>query len=321
MKTKKISWQAIAIVALALVLIAAIALGVSGAWFQDKDAAGTDATLGQAVEVRLQDVNDSTATDGIKGWASLYNSATTKAYPGDRMIGKTQIRMASTTPALIRMQVVPTVQHKTLKAGTTDQYEYTDADLNYTEKNITVGENTIHMPTKLKAGTGETQEQIDAAIKAYYNALMDMKPTYSNNVDGYNTAFGTYKEYADNWNKFLLKNMTSDLALKAPAEGAAGWIKEGDWMYYSQVYSDESKIIVLFDEAYLNKYLTNEVAEWKINIKLNVEAIQAAHANEESHPWNVELVKESLKTLYGETTENASNAATTVLGYNKGRSK
>ena len=55
MKTKKISWQAIAIVVLALVLIASIALGVSGAWFQDKDNAEQSIQMGKPVLIKLAD--------------------------------------------------------------------------------------------------------------------------------------------------------------------------------------------------------------------------------------------------------------------------
>ena len=70
MKTKKISWQAIAIVVLALVLIASIALGVSGAWFQDKDTETAEATMGPAVTIRL--TKNGSEDDGVETWNSLY---------------------------------------------------------------------------------------------------------------------------------------------------------------------------------------------------------------------------------------------------------
>ena len=86
MKTKKISWQAIAIVVLALVLIASIALGVSGAWFQDKDSENTELTLGHAVKIKLVDTNN-TANEPVT-WSKTYSGA---AYPGDLVFGATSI--------------------------------------------------------------------------------------------------------------------------------------------------------------------------------------------------------------------------------------
>ena len=86
MKTKKISWQAIAIVVLALVLIASIALGVSGAWFQDSDKEETSLTLGHAVTIRLADTNDNSKRP--KTWSATYSG---DAYPGDLVFGATSI--------------------------------------------------------------------------------------------------------------------------------------------------------------------------------------------------------------------------------------
>lgn len=85
MKTKKISWQAIAIVVLALVLIASIALGVSGAWFQDKDSANTELTLGKAVTIRL--VETGKETEPVT-WQKTYSG---DAFPGDLVFGATSI--------------------------------------------------------------------------------------------------------------------------------------------------------------------------------------------------------------------------------------
>ena len=86
MKTKKISWQAIAIVVLALVLIASIALGVSGAWFQDGDKEETNLTLGHAVTIRLADTDDNSKDP--KKWSTTYSG---EAYPGDLVFGATSI--------------------------------------------------------------------------------------------------------------------------------------------------------------------------------------------------------------------------------------
>ena len=86
MKTKKISWQAIAIVVLALVLIASIALGVSGAWFQDSDKEETNLTLGHAVTIRLADTTENSNRPKI--WSATYSG---DAYPGDLVFGATSI--------------------------------------------------------------------------------------------------------------------------------------------------------------------------------------------------------------------------------------
>lgn len=86
MKTKKISWQAIAIVVLALVLIASIALGVSGAWFQDSDKEETNLTLGHAVTIRLADTTNN--ENRPETWSSTYSG---NAYPGDLVFGATSI--------------------------------------------------------------------------------------------------------------------------------------------------------------------------------------------------------------------------------------
>lgn len=129
MKTKKISWQAIAIVVLALVLIASIALGVSGAWFQDKDSETAEATMGPAVTIRLTK-NGSKTAEGVETWNSLYTGAEGRAYPGDKLLGATQIVPGSETETVMRVKIVPTV---TATAGRT----YYKADADFTEKEAT----------------------------------------------------------------------------------------------------------------------------------------------------------------------------------------
>lgn len=278
MKTKKISWQAIAIVALALVLIASIALGVSGAWFQDSDKGNSEATMGHAVEVKLQNVDGTTAEDGVKGWANIYNSDKTYAYPGDQIIGKTQIKMASKSPALIRMSVVAEVKDSADK----------DVDLSGA---ITLAE----------IGGVSAPKAITESLDAYYNALIASKGS------------ADYAANVANWNKWLLKNMTAGLNLDS-----VKWLEglDGLWYYY-QVYGNvdsrstaDAGTIVLFESASLSSYLTNEVAQWKVSINLVVEAIQAAHADETTHPWNAQI--KGIDLLYG----TADGANTTVCGYN-----
>ena len=84
MKTKKISWQAIAIVVLALVLIASIALGVSGAWFQDKDSESQDVQMGKPVLIKLADGDKAEGTYAdVPTWKANYTNTKTRAFPGD----------------------------------------------------------------------------------------------------------------------------------------------------------------------------------------------------------------------------------------------
>lgn len=302
MKTKKISWQAIAIVVLALVLIASIALGVSGAWFQDRDTGNSDATLGHAVNVRLQAAD---GTNGVKGWSTMYDSAKTYAYPGDVIVGTTKLQMASTSPALIRIKVTPLVK---------DSGDVTKVDAS-TEK-VTLDTLTgVTAPADLKDAEN---------LKKYYEKLMSEAPVrgnYKNGTEGdeaFGTAYDTWKAKADKWNLFLLQNMTTGLKLDTNK-----WILADDgYWYYNTVYGavDEKSAatpgtIDLFPEAKLSGYLTNEVAQWKVTLTLEVEAIQAAHANETGHPWNTALQAEKLSALYG--TE--AGEATTVCGYNAKR--
>ena len=302
MKTKKISWQAIAIVVLALVLIASIALGVSGAWFQDKDTGSSDAQLGHAVNVRLQDVD---GNNGVKGWSTMYDSTKTYAYPGDVIVGTTKLQMATTSPALIRMKVTPLVK---------DSGDVTKVDASTP---------AVTLDT-LDGVTSPTSLQDAENLKKYYDKLMSEAPVRGNFVNGttgdeaFTAAYNTWKVKADKWNLFLLQNMTTGLKLKADK-----WILANDgYWYYNTVYgavdakSEATPATIdLFNEAKLSGYLTNEVAQWKVTLNLEVEAIQAAHADEAEHPWNTALQAAELSALYG--TE--SSAATTVCGYNANR--
>lgn len=294
MKTKKISWQAIAIVVLALVLIASIALGVSGAWFQDRDTGNSEATLGHAVNVRLQDAD---GNNGVKGWSTMYDSTKTYAYPGDVIVGATKLQMASTSPALIRMKVTPLV-----KEG-----ETTKVDANTT---------AVTLET-LEGVTSPTSLQDAENLKKYYEKLMSEAPVrgnFKNGTEGdteFTAAYNTWKAKADKWNLFLLQNMTTGLKLKTDK-----WILANDgYWYYNTVYgaidgksAATSATIDLFDEAKLSGYLTNEVAQWKVTLNLEVEAIQAAHADEAEHPWNTALQAAELSGL-----------KTLVQNYNNGR--
>ena len=289
MKTKKISWQAIAIVVLALVLIASIALGVSGAWFQDKDTGSSEAQLGHAVNVRLQDVD---GNNGVKGWSTMYDSTKTYAYPGDVIVGTTKLQMATTSPALIRMKVTPLVK---------DSGDVTKVDATTP---------AVVLDT-LEGVTSPASLQDTANLEAYYGKLMSLAPVrgdYEYGTAGdtaFGTAYDTWKAKADKWNLFLLQNMTTGLKLDT-----SKWILANDgYWYYNTVYgaldaksAATSATIDLFNEAKLSGYLTNEVAQWKVTLELEVEAIQAAHADEAEHPWYDDLQAtelSALKTLVG----------------------
>ena len=106
-KTRKISWQAIAIVVLALVLIASIALGVSGAWFQDSDSAETNVTMGEAVTIKLVDTG---STNDPVTWNTTYS--VDEAFPGDLVFGATSILPGSDSPAIYRINITTTLTDK-----------------------------------------------------------------------------------------------------------------------------------------------------------------------------------------------------------------
>ena len=298
MKTKKISWQAIAIVVLALVLIASIALGVSGAWFQDKDTGNSQAQLGHAVELKLQDISGSEAKDGIQGWKELYNNSKTAAYPGDKIIGKTQIKMSSQTPAVVRAKLTPTITQKDGTKVTLDG---------------AIPEAIGEEGAKVSVTADSTPEQ----LQAYYDKLVELK--YTKEAD--------YNRIAPTWNKFLLANMTKGLKFIDNDSKYGTWegVSKGGWMYLNKVYGNTdlaqnaatatTGVIDLFNDASLSTLLTNEVELWTIKIDLVVEAIQAANLYDtEGHvvnsTWVDDMVKEG-------GTDLAIKGA--VKTYNEGR--
>ena len=171
MKTKKISWQAIAIVVLALVLIASIALGVSGAWFQDKDSSTTEADLGKAVTIRLADTADTTK-DPIR-WQDVYVDST-KAYPGDKVLGATSLIPGSDTPSVFRISIVATATgtgyDATQKTAPTALAEgASEAEiLAWNQKNDSYLINSMLDQTTL---TGWSKSKVDGSNWYYYDAV------------------------------------------------------------------------------------------------------------------------------------------------------
>lgn len=228
MKTKKISWQAIAIVVLALVLIASIALGVSGAWFQDQDSATSNATLGEAVTVKLADKD--TGNNPVV-WQKLYKG---EAFPGDTILGSTKIMPGSDSPMVLRYMVTTSVKD------------------------------------------GETVLS-DTVIDAYTEA--NMPKYYKGSLDEFKTAA-----------KAALASLTANI--NAGITAAANWDTEAStagYYYYQEVVKSTADIALFDTGIQIPTDVTNEAAEWTIEITLTVEAMQAANIKDAANPWKDDL--------------------------------
>lgn len=228
MKTKKISWQAIAIVVLALVLIASIALGVSGAWFQDQDSATSNATLGEAVTVKLADKD--TGNNPVV-WQKLYKG---EAFPGDTILGSTKIMPGSDSPMVLRYQVTTSVKD---------------------------GEAVLS----------------DTVIDAYTEA--NMPKYYKGTLDKFKTAA-----------KAALKSLTDNI--NAGITAAAKWDTDASatgYYYYQEVVKSTADIALFDTGIQIPTDVTNEAAEWTIEITLTVEAMQAANIKDAANPWKDDL--------------------------------
>lgn len=228
MKTKKISWQAIAIVVLALVLIASIALGVSGAWFQDQDSATSNATLGEAVTVKLADKD--TGNNPVV-WQKLYKG---EAFPGDTILGSTKIMPGSDSPMVLRYMVTTSVKD------------------------------------------GETVLS-DTVIDAYTEA--NMPKYYKGSLDEFKTAA-----------KAALASLTANI--NAGITAAANWDTDAStagYYYYQEVVKSTADIALFDTGIQIPTDVTNEAAEWTIEITLTVEAMQAANIKDAANPWKDDL--------------------------------
>lgn len=228
MKTKKISWQAIAIVVLALVLIASIALGVSGAWFQDQDSATSNATLGEAVTVKLADKD--TGNNPVV-WQKLYKG---EAFPGDTILGSTKIMPGSDSPMVLRYKVSTSVKD------------------------------------------GETVLS-DTVIDAYTEA--NMPKYYKGTLDEFKTAA-----------KAALASLTANI--NAGITAAANWdttASTAGYYYYQEVVKSTADIALFDTGIQIPTDVTNEAAEWTIEITLTVEAMQAANIKDAANPWKDDL--------------------------------
>lgn len=233
MKTKKISWQAIAIVVLALVLIASIALGVSGAWFQDSDKVESSATMGNPVTVRLAAMDNE---EHPSTWSDVYK--TDKAFPGDKILGETRILLGYDTMSVVRVSI-------SAKIYDTDGI------------------------------TEITAENLDArAAAAAVPNLYDKTP------EEYKT------EYTNSFN-----------ALKAIMDSATvdtnAWSSSNGYFYFNTLANNATKTkkgetdvagLYLFGELNIPLTVENAANGWKIEVKLNVEAIQAANVKDGQLP-------------------------------------
>lgn len=229
MKTKKISWQAIAIVVLALVLIASIALGVSGAWFQDQDSATSNATLGEAVTVKLADKD--TGNNPVV-WQQRYKG---EAFPGDTILGSTKIMPGSDSPMVLRYKV---------------------------ETSVKDGEAVLD----------------DTVIDDYTKA--NMPQYYKGTLDDFKTAA-----------KAALKSLTDNI--NAGIKAAANWDTEVEstagYYYYQEVVKSTADIVLFNTGIQIPTDVTNEAAEWTIEITLTVEAMQAANIKDAANTWKDDL--------------------------------
>ena len=244
MKTKKISWQAIAIVVLALVLIASIALGVSGAWFQDNDAVQQTSKMGEAVTIRL---GDTSAEDPVTTWSGTYKD--TKPYPGDTIMGHTQVYMVSETPSVVRGSI-------DIKVFDKDSHEVTN--LPAANPEMTGVEKPV-MPDK----SADTYWTVDEKGNTVFN-----QTAWDNAVTAYETACKTY-------DKQLLANMLAVTLENGKYKDK--WEKATSGKYYFKELANSATTIQMFDALVLSTDLSNQVAEWTITVNVKVEAIQAAN--------------------------------------------
>ena len=246
MKTKKISWQAIAIVVLALVLIASIALGVSGAWFQDADSVSQTSTMGTPVRIWLQ--KDGSEGANVETWNNLYKTGETEVYPGDVVMGATEIATGTTTPSVIRMTLktsVKTSEDDEVEAGKVNGKAY-DA---------------------ITAMTAEEAAAFDQVAERPKRNAYKTEPEYT-------AAMGTYTTKVNKYNKYLLETM-----LDKTMANMTTWTASGDYYYYNEIVK-AVKTIDVFAQLKLDTGLTNECSGWIISVSVDVEAIQAANLSE-----------------------------------------
>ena len=292
MKTKKISWQAIAIVVLALVLIASIALGVSGAWFQDRDNADSQAKFAEAVTVRLKDPD--TSKDPVS-WEQYYKKNLVGALPGDYVIGKTTVYLGSaTTPVVLRYNVsakvyaddalTTEVNTDYITKMTEDKISavYKNGELNYfVPATETEGAKWVEATTMLEKWQAEATVSLNA-LTTELNKGMTLSDGWTKAETG--KKFGYYNKIVN-------------------AEEATGLTATTETVKLTE-------IPLLANGVSIPTTVNNAAENWTIVITVEVEAIQAAN-----------LVSIDGKTINNEDWMNdmPSDLQTLVKKYNAGR--
>jgi len=263
MKTKKISWQAIAIVVLALVLIASIALGVSGAWFQDKDSVDSTTKMGNPVTVRLAAMD---SENHPSTWSDVYK--TDKAFPGDKILGETRILLGYDTMSVVRVSISAKI------------YD-TDGTTEITAENLEARAAAAAVPDLYD----KTPEQYKAEYISSFNALKAVMDSAKVDATVWSTKSGA--------GYFYFNTLANDATKTTKKVGETTTNVDG---------------LYLFNELNIPTTVENAANGWKIEVKLNVEAIQAANINAEQLPdgWTWEDIPETLKTAI--TTYNSQNA-------------
>ena len=253
MKTKKISWQAIAIVVLALVLIASIALGVSGAWFQDKDSEAVNAQMGQAVTIKL--ANNVTEGGDVITWNQKYTSATKGAFPGDTLLGSTKVVPGSSAPMILRAKILTKI--------------------------VDAGDVPVAKP-----GTEPTLK--DTEDDNHNGTDYADTPAYKENEKNFN-AWTLHTELAksgldigtegEKWIKGNTK-ITSE-----------GDVEGGSEFYYLNKIVEGGEVVLFQNGLKVPVEITNAAHGWKITVTILVEAMQAANIADETltNPWKADL--------------------------------
>lgn len=258
MKTKKISWQAIAIVVLALVLIASIALGVSGAWFQDKDSVNSTATMGNPVTVRLAAMD---SENHPSTWSDVYK--TDKAFPGDKILGETRILLGYDTMSVVRVSISAKI------------YD-TDGITEITAENLEARAAAAAVPNLYD----KTQEEYKTEYENSFNAL-----------------------------KAIMDSATVD---------TTAWTSSKGYFYFNTLANNATKTkkgevdvagLYLFGELNIPFTVENAANGWKIEVKLNVEAIQAANVKDGQLPdgWTWGDIPTTLQTAITTYNSNATD--------------
>ena len=251
MKTKKISWQAIAIVVLALVLIASIALGVSGAWFQDKDSENVDATMGHAVTIKL--ANNTSENDPVETWNSLYEGATKGAFPGDKLLGSTKVVPGSTAPMILRAKILT----KIMDGG---------VEVTKPGSEPTLGDEDN------KQGTDYADTPVYTENEKNYNAWVLHTELAKSGLD-------IATEGAGKW----IKGNSKVVSTGETGEGS-------EFYYYNKIVEGED-VVLFSEGLSIPVTITNAAHDWQITVTILVEAMQAANIAdaELANPWQADL--------------------------------